>query len=144
MIVKKTKQLGNFKRGINLYIPKKRIVSAVLNGIVAASTNTINVVDTFGYNGTIALSKINSTAYSANTNFNYQQIYCEAYSDNVWVTIFQINLYKVSGYWLYRYEGIYNCDENYGQSYDISLVQEVTNGIIPTTGWSTDITITAA
>jgi hypothetical protein len=28
MIVKKTKQLGNFKRGINLYIPKKKISAA--------------------------------------------------------------------------------------------------------------------
>jgi len=29
MIVKKTKQLGNFKRGINLYVPTRRRVSAV-------------------------------------------------------------------------------------------------------------------
>jgi len=29
MIVKKTKQLGNFKKGINLYVPTRRRVSAV-------------------------------------------------------------------------------------------------------------------
>jgi hypothetical protein len=33
MIVKKTKQLRNFKKGINLYVPRKRIVSAALSGI---------------------------------------------------------------------------------------------------------------
>jgi hypothetical protein len=35
MIVKKTKQLGNFKRGINLYVPKKRIATttADTNGL---------------------------------------------------------------------------------------------------------------
>ncbi len=42
MIVKKTKQLGNFKRGINLYVPKKRIVSAP-SGIPVASTASIIV-----------------------------------------------------------------------------------------------------
>jgi hypothetical protein len=33
MIVKKTKQLGNFKKGINLYVPTRRIVSAAPAGI---------------------------------------------------------------------------------------------------------------
>jgi hypothetical protein len=35
MIVKKTKQLGNFKRGINLYVPKRRIATttADTNGL---------------------------------------------------------------------------------------------------------------
>jgi hypothetical protein len=40
MIVKKTKQLGNFKKGINLYVPKKRIVSTLISGIVVATTNS--------------------------------------------------------------------------------------------------------
>ena len=42
MIVKKTKQLGSFKRGINLYVPK-RIVSAAPSGIPVAGTNQINI-----------------------------------------------------------------------------------------------------
>lgn len=42
MIVKKTKQLGSFKRGINLYVPKK-IVSAPPSGIVVATTNAVNI-----------------------------------------------------------------------------------------------------
>jgi hypothetical protein len=144
MIVKKTKQLGNFKKGINLYVPTRRRVSAAPSGIPVASTNTINVVDTFGYNGTIALSKISSTLYAVSTNFIYGSTYCEAYSDYVNVYIAQIRLIKEGDYWIYRYEGIYNCEENYSQNSDISSVLEVTNGIIPTTGWSPAITITAA
>ena len=47
MIVKGTKQLGNFKKGINLYIPKRK-TSAAPSGIPVASTNTIIVTDTNG------------------------------------------------------------------------------------------------
>jgi hypothetical protein len=145
MIVKGTKQLGSFKRGVNIYVPKKKvIVPAAPSGIPVASTNSINVVDTFGYNGTIALSKINSTLYYASTNFIYGTAYCEIYSDYVNVYIGQIRLIKEGGYWIYRYEGIYNCEENYSQNSDISSVLEVTSGIIPTAGWSPSLTITAA
>jgi hypothetical protein len=42
MIVKKTKQLGSFKRGINLYVPKKRIVPAAPSGI-PVSTTTLSI-----------------------------------------------------------------------------------------------------
>ena len=45
MIVKKTKQLGNFKKGINLYVPK-RIVPAAPSGIPVASTSQIIVTST--------------------------------------------------------------------------------------------------
>jgi len=118
---------------------------AAPSGIVVATTNTINVVDTFGYNGTIALSKSSSTLYLASTNFIYTQVFCEAYSDNVNVYIGAIRLTKESGYWIYRYEGIYECGgDNFGQNYDISSVLEVTSGIIPTTGWDPSLTITAA
>jgi|GEM_PF-5326133 len=48
MIVKKTKQLGNFKKGINLYVPKKRIVSAP-SGIPVASTTQVNLTAPFYY-----------------------------------------------------------------------------------------------
>ena len=43
IIVKGTKQLGNFKKGINIYIPKRRIVSAAPSGIPTATTNTITL-----------------------------------------------------------------------------------------------------
>ena len=110
-----------------------------------ASTNTINVVDNVGYNATVALTKTNNTLYLASVGINgYSQIYCVAYSDNVPIDIVQIRLIKENGYWIYRYEGLYNCEENYGQNYDIASVLEVTSGIIPTVGWSPLITITAA
>jgi hypothetical protein len=44
MIVKKTNQLGNFKRGINLYVPRRRS-SGAPSGIVAATAG--NLVITF-------------------------------------------------------------------------------------------------
>jgi len=120
------------------------VASSVSVGIRVASTNTINVVDTFGYNGTIALSKINSQLYAASTNFAYGSVYCDAYSDYVNIYIAQIKLIKEGGYWIYRYEGIYNCEETYSQNTDHSSVLEVTSGIIPTTGWSPSLTIAAA
>ncbi len=52
MIVKKTKQLGNFKRGINLYVPKKRIVSAAPSAIPVATTTIVNIsVPSIGLDG---------------------------------------------------------------------------------------------
>ena len=51
MIVKGTKQLGNFKRGVNLYIPKKRIVSAAPSGI-PVSTQTIIVTNAGAFDAT--------------------------------------------------------------------------------------------
>jgi len=41
MIVKKTKQLGNFKRGINLYVPRRS--SSAPAGIPTATTTIINI-----------------------------------------------------------------------------------------------------
>jgi hypothetical protein len=144
MIVKKTKQLGNFKKGINLYFPKKRIVSPAPSGIVVATTNAINVADTFGYIGTVNLSKSSSTLYSTSVNFSYGQAFCAASSEYVSVEIAAIKLIKESGYWIYRYEGLYYCnDNNEAQNFNISDVLEVTSGIIPTTGWSNSLTITA-
>jgi hypothetical protein len=130
---------------LSLDSSSSRLLTTAVAGIPVASTNTINVVDVFGYNGTIALAKINSTLYNASVNiYNYSQIYCDVYSDNVPIDITQIRLINESGYWIYRYEGIYNCDQNYGQNYDIASVLEVTSGIIPTSGWEPSITITPA
>ena len=144
MIVKGTKQLGNFKRGVNLYVPKRR--SAAPSGIPVASTNTINVVDNFYINQTIALAKVSSTEYRT-TSYQHtfeEDVYCEVDENYVDVSIYQISVIKESGYWIYRYYGLYNCDTNFSYDLDLGNVQEVTNGIIPTTGWTPSITITAA
>jgi hypothetical protein len=50
MIVKGTKQLGNFKRGVNLYIPKRK-TSAAPSGI-PVSTQTIIVTNAGSFNAT--------------------------------------------------------------------------------------------
>jgi hypothetical protein len=146
MIVKKTKQLGNFKKGTNLYVPKKRIVPAVPSGIVVATTNTINVVDNFYINQTIALAKVSSTEYRT-TSYTYtfeEEVYCEDTQEYVSVDIYKISVIKESGSWFYRYYGLYNCDTNIEYDINQANVVEVTNGIIPTTGWSSNLTITAA
>ena len=123
----------------------RKVGGAAPSGIPVATTNTINVVDTFGYNGTIALSKSSSTLYSASVGFIYGTVFCEAISGNVDATITAIKLIKESGYWIYRYDGFYDCDGNIlGTSNDIASVLEVTSGIIPTIGWDPSLTITAA
>ena len=143
MIVKGTKQLGNFKRGVNLYIPKRR--SAAPSGIVVATTNTINVVDTFNIGQTISLTKIDSTEYRTEAYvFDLGQTYCHAYGENLNITGFRVSVILEGGYWIYRYYGIYDCDGNVATNHDNTSVQQVTSGIIPTTGWSPALTITAA
>jgi len=116
------------------------------SGIVVATTNTINVVDNFYINQTIALAKFSSTEYRTES-YSYtfeEEVYCESTEEYVPVNIYRISVIKESGYWIYRYYGLYNCDTNINYDLDLGNVQEVTNGIIPTTGWSSGLTITAA
>jgi hypothetical protein len=148
MIVKRTKQLGNFKKGINLYVPTRRRVSAAPAGIVVATTNTINVVDTFNIGQTISLNKIDSTLYrsvgGAFSPFSYGQVFCGYIGDNVEVYVESVSIVKFGNTWYYQYNGLYYCDSAFSQDYDRATVQQVTSGIIPTTGWSPSLTITAA
>ena len=119
-------------------------VAPAPSGIVVATTNTINVVDDFNIEETISLTKFSSTEYRTDEySFVISQIYCEAYSDNVNITVFRVSVILDGGYWIYRYYGIYDCDGNVQVTYDNTSVQQVTSGIIPTTGWSPSLTITA-
>jgi len=130
---------------INRKISRRRGSTPAPSGIVVATTNTINVVDTFNIGQTISLTKINSTEYRTEAySFNIGQIYCEAYSDNVNITVFRVSVILEADYWIYRYYGLYECDGNVAVNYDNTSVQQVTSGIIPTTGWSPSLTITAA
>jgi hypothetical protein len=51
MIVKKTKQLGNFKKGINLYVPRRS--SGRPSGIPTATTTIVNInaISSLGFEG---------------------------------------------------------------------------------------------
>ena len=131
---------------INRKISRRKGSTPAPSGIVVATTNTINVVDVFNIGQTISLTKLDSNEYRTEAySFNISQIYCEAYSDNVNITVFRVSVILEGGYWIYRYYGIYECGgDNFGQNYDISSVLEVTSGIIPTTGWDPALTITAA
>jgi hypothetical protein len=141
MIVKKTKQLGNFKKGINLYVPKKRIASAAPSGIPVASTTAVNVV--FG-----------SSSYTYNREA-YPSIIYYAYSpqaDNTWIVILNFN-YEISSTWvLSEYSIGFNGEGDPEQGpLSIRATNSSTNSaVIPTTGWTytlgtgPTVTITAA
>jgi len=122
---------------------------AAPSGIPVATTNTINVVDTFGYNATATLTKVDSTLYENNVNFGYGELYCGLFEQNVPFYVTNIRLRKQDNgngtyTWLYEYNGYIACDGDEFSLVGLSNVAEITNGIIPTTGWSPAITITAA
>jgi hypothetical protein len=124
----------------------KRDAVVIPAGIPVASTNTINVVDNFYINQTIALAKVSSTEYRT-TAYTYtfeEEVYCEDTEGYVNVDIYKISVIKEGGDWIYRYYGLYNCDTNIEYDLNQANVVEVTNGIIPTTNWSPSITITSA
>ena len=125
MIVKITKQLGNFKRGINLYVPKKRSSSAP-SGIPVA---TVNLVINFGSgdprNGTY--SGGNETWVNYGFNGNYRLKAPNTVGNVTWTFFDDDNYVEVS-------PSNPSTDANY----------------IPTTGWvytigsGPTVTITAA
>jgi hypothetical protein len=65
MIVKKTKQLGSFKRGINLYVPRRRSSSAP-SGIPVASTASVTIANYTPHPNIIA---DNAEFFTANTTY---------------------------------------------------------------------------
>jgi hypothetical protein len=121
----------------------KRDPIVIPAGIPVASTNTINVVDEEDVGQTISLTKFSSTEYRTSSySFNYGTVYCPSSDTDEIAAVYRIVVIKENGYWIYRYVSLYYCYEtNQDYNFDIASVQEVTSGIIPTTGW---ITITAA
>jgi hypothetical protein len=153
MIVKKTKQLGNFKRGINLYVPRRS--SSAPSGIPVASTNTINVVDTFSIGQTISLSKINSTEYRTESSPLELYVggeYCYEQENFTDVRLYRVSVILEGGIWYYRYFTYWACGDGNPYPTDSSnqlSVTQVASGIIPITGWLRNgnpysFTITAA
>jgi len=65
MIVKKTKQLGNFKKGINLYVPRRRSSSAP-SGIPVASTASVTIANYTPHPNILA---DNAQFFTANTTY---------------------------------------------------------------------------
>jgi len=115
------------------------------SGIPVATTNTINVVDTFNIGQTVSLAKISSTEYRS---LSYSAVlgteYCSDLDTNPDINLYAIRIQKDGAEWSYQYEGVYQCDGSYSVYYTKSTVLEITSGIIPTTGWSPSLTITAA
>jgi len=139
------------KKNTTFKIP--RTGSGAPNGIPVASTNTINVVDTFNIGQTISLTKIAPNEYRTEGSplpLVMSQTYCEAYGYDVDLNLFRASVVLEADYWYYRYYALYECDsQNVLDTFNMVDVPQVTNGIIPTTGWRlngnpTTFNITAA
>lgn len=148
MIVKGTKQLGNFKRGINIYVPK-RIVAPAPSGIVVASTNQIIVTNAGSFNGTYIKR---SSGADLTIPYGLLEGTGNSYSiseggTDVFVLIgpqMTVGGYG-AGSWIFAYG--YN-DDDYNNIV-FGAVGPITNAstnitTIPTTSWSSGITIAAA
>ena len=127
MIVKGTKQLANFKRGVNLYIPKR-------SGIPVAGINSIIV------NGE-TYTKANGIVY---------YIERESVSDEVFGCTNDCGTNSVQDAIVYG-DGSWKLEVNWlnggffeGYSYVLSTNPSSNSNFIPTAGWSPSITITAA
>ena len=113
MIVKKTKQLGNFKKGINLYVPTRRRVSAAPSGIVAATAGSL----------IISFGLFSAETYFKNTDTYWQFDFGEQGSGETQDLT-----------WNYRVANGWALDTNSGF---IQATNPSTNQlIIPTTGWT--------
>jgi len=153
MIVKKTKQLGNFKRGINLYVPRRS--SSAPSGLPVASTASVNIAEvpwiyyspftkkTSGY-------EFPSTGYSLLITSGTIYVNNQENGDITLVapnTSFSVvdegNTYPflTTSTWV-----IINFSDDDGTpTYLNTVTNPSTNSnSIPTTGWSPSITITAA
>jgi len=142
MIVKKTKQLGNFKRGINLYVPKKR---SEPSGIPVVSTNAIVLSGLIGgyfsqLNGTYTKSAI--PFYGAGTN-EPSVVYFKSQTFTggaaIWFDPYQEGRWRIT----YDNDNGYQLGESAGNSSTIPI-----GGYSNTTGYPTvdvgTVTITAA
>jgi hypothetical protein len=132
MIVKKTKQLGNFKRGINLYIPRRRSSSAPAGFPDVASTNQIAITNITGIMFSVANNGIGTYTKNGALNPNlptYSPYYAFDTEDSAGIGFAEGRWYLF--YWsddLYQHATNFSSDPT----------------TIPTTGWIESVTITAA
>jgi hypothetical protein len=117
MIVKKTKQLGNFKKGVNLYVPRRRSSSAP-SGIVVATTNQILISDLQFYWG-------NPSTYDRQGSVG-----------NYYYEFGNVSLQFTEGSWV-----LIDIGDGYFDFRDETLINP---NLLPFTGWGGRITITAA
>jgi hypothetical protein len=153
MIVKKTKQLGNFKKGINLYVPTRIRVSAAPSGLPVASTTKIAISGLGGANGSYARMGTGTnpiedwilTGYayrdpSFNNGFNSRRFLFAPNS-----TISDVNPSNQLGtpYSSWTLVTMYHDSEyNSWITESISINPSTDATTIPTTGWSPSLTIT--
>lgn len=165
MIVKGTKQLGNFKRGVYLYIPKRKTTAAP-SGIEVATTASVTVA---GFTGDILIA--NGTYIKQSTGYSFSSDYADVITITGISYIFVYNSAQkyillppessieieengytnsipASGTW--RIGNVFTSNEGENVSFSISYDgnnpttnPSSNNDYIPTAGWSPAITITA-
>ena len=157
MIVKGTKQLGNFKRGVNLYIPKRR--SAAPSGIPVASTASVVISGNATFNGT-AVKKVvpeqcfGDPVFGGKLYVDSGVVYAYGLSENAGKVLIPpqaliTDTYETgklstpSATWRLVDTAYDGGEDTY---YIISTVNNSSTdaNYIPTSGWSPSITITAA
>ena len=129
MIVKKTKQLGSFKRGINLYLPKRKISAAPTT--LPLSTPNLYFSGLTFYN---PYSEYSSTYSYINFDNPYTR-----YSNEIWrggrYAYVQEQLDYVGGSWNLRANC--NVSDPY-DSYETTILvatNSASSSAIPLTGW---------
>jgi hypothetical protein len=145
MIVKKTKQLGNFKKGIDLYIPTRRN-SSTQSGLPVASTNSI-LINGVQYNktnywgeGTLISGAIYADPNSNNYNVLFAPNTTWQYSDG---EIFTGNPFGGNPS---RWELVFAIDfgDNVWTAQTVAYNASTNGNYIPTSSWVPSTTITAA
>jgi len=132
MIVKKTKQLGNFKKGINLYVPRRRI---------SAAPTTIAL-------GTPLLYLSGLTFPSVDGQWSYPSIQNPYYWEvavNGWLSQYGNGSILWDSYatWFIEVQGFYETgDENGGYTSRTAARITAPSSALPLYGWTNESWVT--
>lgn len=145
MIVKGTKQLGSFKKGINLYVPKKKIVIPPAPSGIPYSTSQIILS---GFNDTnVGVDRTSPITLTKRTAFGQPNSWGSSGAEGYYVYVSRISNTDPNDTW-------YIVLQQFGEE-GFGTVISATNpsttlSEVPTTGWVLEsgvtgtITITAA
>jgi hypothetical protein len=128
MIVKKTKQLGNFKKGINLYVPRRSSASRV------PTTLPISTPTLYFSGLTFASDYGGGNSFAFRNPYQINSPSLEWRGQNYEDFFSNLSYSVVYNEWG-LYVGCYNSDD--GQPTNIQCARNLANGAaIPLTGWT--------
>ena len=165
MIVKGIKQLGSFKKGVNIYVPKKKIVvPAAPSGIPVASTNQIRLTTTNSYYNSYAGNPYGIQPHEKKTNSipgndlvltqglgYYSAGYGNCYGNIVlapnsilfsnWDGAVLVNAQNTWTFWQVKFSYGEESSGYFDASFLVATNPSTDSTTIPTAGWSSAITI---